>query len=477
MKKQLILIVFLISQSVWAQPLFNQFLTRVNSLGNPADKATVVDSFINYHKNIRIPIAEGNYGIFIYKGSGSVVAVAGDQNSWSPQSLTNLNGTSLWYLTREFENNARLDYKYVINGSNWILDPLNPNTCPGGFGANSEFSMPGYIQPTDIIKTPNIPYGLLSAITIKSSLLAATFNLQIYLPAGYTPGVKYPVAYFNDGQEYVGLANAANILDNGIHEKRIQPVIGVFIRPNNRNDEYAYTKRFTYANFVVKELVPFIDSLYSTVKSPEGRAIIGTSFGANSAAIISFNNDSVFGKAGLHSPAFWPNNEEVASMIKTSPKKNLVLYSVWGTYEGVGYMYAVADSLTKKGYAFDYKIFPEGHSWGLWRANTGKTLSYLFPYPTSVENVTVLPQNFSIGSYPNPFNPSTTLSVELLEKSEISLSVYSISGEKILTVYNGELTAGNHNFDISFNHLSTGVYFAVAQVNGTILSHKMLFIK
>jgi len=126
---------------------------------------------------------------------------------------------------------------------------------------------------------------------------------------------------------------------------------------------------------------------------------------------------------------------------------------------------------------FDYKIFPEGHSWGLWRANTGKTLSYLFPYPTSVENVTLLPKRFAINSYPNPFNPSITISVELLEKSEISLSVFSISGEKILNVYDGELTAGKHSFNTSFSHLSTGVYFAIAQVNGTIVSHKMLLIK
>ncbi|MCA9731367.1 MAG: fibronectin type III domain-containing protein [Deferribacteres bacterium] len=78
---------------------------------------------------------------------------------------------------------------------------------------------------------------------------------------------------------------------------------------------------------------------------------------------------------------------------------------------------------------------------------------------TTIDKVFELAQN-----YPNPFNPSTTISFNLEIKSYIQLSIFNIVGQKVKTVYAGELTAGDHNFkwnarDDFGQHLASGVYY------------------
>ncbi|MDZ7623881.1 MAG: hypothetical protein U5J96_05460 [Ignavibacteriaceae bacterium] len=65
-----------------------------------------------------------------------------------------------------------------LNGSNWILDPENPNTCQGGFGPNSELSMPLYVQPWEINYNPNIAHGTVVAKTIFSTNVGTNYHVK-----------------------------------------------------------------------------------------------------------------------------------------------------------------------------------------------------------------------------------------------------------------------------------------------------------
>ncbi len=49
-------------------------------------------------------------------------------------------------------------------------------------------------------------------------------------------------------------------------------------------------------------------------------------------------------------------------------------------------------------------------------------------------------------NYPNPFNPTTTISFALPEASEVSLSIYNMSGQLVRKLVAGEMNAGRHNF-------------------------------
>ena len=107
---------------------------------------------MTYARTQGIPFIEDSTANFIYLGTPNSVSVPGDFNGWSTSAwpMTHLSQTNFWYRSENFELDARLDYKFVMNGSNWILDPENPNICQGGFGPNSELSMPLYVQPWEI---------------------------------------------------------------------------------------------------------------------------------------------------------------------------------------------------------------------------------------------------------------------------------------------------------------------------------------
>jgi hypothetical protein len=55
------------------------------------------------------------------------------------------------------------------------------------------------------------------------------------------------------------------------------------------------------------------------------------------------------------------------------------------------------------------------------------------------------PQKFALlGNYPNPFNPATEIEFQIPEASHVTLAVYNITGQKICTLLDGEMTAGVH---------------------------------
>jgi len=398
--KLIILILVFGTQTVISQTKFERFISYLENLPTLEEKETAINSFMTYARTKGIPFIEGNIVNFIYNNPASIVNIAGDFNGWvfSTISMDNVSGTNFFYYSREFEPDARLDYKFVVNSSQWILDPENPNRVSGGFGPNSELAMPEYVQPWEIKYNPAISHGSRIITSIQSSVINRTYNLSIYLPPGYDSlsSAIYPTVYFQDGGEYVSLGSAINVLDNLIDSNKVAPVIAVFVTPKNRNEEYAFDKRFEYAEFFATELVPFIDASYNTITEASKRLVLGDSFGGNISALISYEYAEIFGNCGLHSAAFWPNDNEVYNMIVNGENKEIKYSSTWGTYEGLDEnMRSFRDNMKSKGYEFDWLELPEGHSWGLWRANIDTILEFIFPpNPTSVKNDLNMIRNF-----------------------------------------------------------------------------------
>ncbi len=95
-----------------------------------------------------------------------------------------------------------------------------------------------------------------------------------------------------------------------------------------------------------------------------------------------------------------------------------------------------------------------------------------------------LPQKFSLGpNYPNPFNPITIIRVELPIASSISLKVYNVRGEEIITIYEGNLAGGRHWFTWngtkeSKEVVASGLYFyRLKAEGGIILTGKMILLR
>ncbi len=89
----------------------------------------------------------------------------------------------------------------------------------------------------------------------------------------------------------------------------------------------------------------------------------------------------------------------------------------------------------------------------------------------------VLDQN-----YPNPFNPSTTISFALPVKSNVTLNVYNLVGQKVLNIINGNLEEGSHKYNIDASNLSSGIYIYSLSVAGedghsSVITKKMTLLK
>ena len=88
-----------------------------------------------------------------------------------------------------------------------------------------------------------------------------------------------------------------------------------------------------------------------------------------------------------------------------------------------------------------------------------------------------LPQKFALSVFPNPFNPTTTLSFSLPNAGRTKITIYNITGRTIQTLTDEVLTAGEHSLRFDGSTLPSGIYFARMQSGGFTATEKLLLLK
>ena len=96
----------------------------------------------------------------------------------------------------------------------------------------------------------------------------------------------------------------------------------------------------------------------------------------------------------------------------------------------------------------------------------------------------IAPEKYSLASvYPNPFNPSTTVSFTIPELSVVTINVFDITGRKITELMNGSMAAGYHNLTWNAGNQSSGIYFvkmiarsSIGEVNGEFIQTQKLIL-
>lgn len=123
----------------------------------------------------------------------------------------------------------------------------------------------------------------------------------------------------------------------------------------------------------------------------------------------------------------------------------------------------------------EYIIWPEtGSSFILHKA---------IPDQNSVNENIINKDKFLLSNYPNPFNPSTTISYTLSESGFIDLSIYNTKGQKIKSLVNDFKTQGVWSIewdglDLNNKRVSSGIYFVKMKIDSRLLkTHKILLIK
>jgi hypothetical protein len=97
---------------------------------------------------------------------------------------------------------------------------------------------------------------------------------------------------------------------------------------------------------------------------------------------------------------------------------------------------------------------------------------------TNDEEGNLLPEDFVLMAYPNPFNSTTIITYKGLKGGEIE--IYNINGQKIRTFKTAEIKEGQIEWDARDalgNKVSSGIYFARARGGGDNTTIKLLYLK
>lgn len=138
---------------------------------------------------------------------------------------------------------------------------------------------------------------------------------------------------------------------------------------------------------------------------------------------------------------------------------------------------SVGSSLSLAGTGSGYDAF----SWEFTESNTKGSVNtnQTFETPTSNEDENpTIADNFTLHqNYPNPFNPNTNISYELENAVNVTLAVYNMLGQKVVTLVDGMKSAGSHMVTFDASGLSSGVYFYQLRAGERTFTQKMLLSK
>ncbi len=80
-------------------------------------------------------------------------------------------------------------------------------------------------------------------------------------------------------------------------------------------------------------------------------------------------------------------------------------------------------------------------------------------------------------NYPNPFNPTTNISFNIPQSSNVTLEVFNITGQRVMTLVDGFRPAGEHLVTFDATNLASGIYIYRMIAGNSVQVRKMMLIK
>jgi enterochelin esterase-like enzyme len=178
---------------------------------------------------------------------------------------------------------------------------------------------PQYTYAAETEVRPGIPRGRVHGFLMRSENsriypgVTGPYErpVAVYIPAGYVADTEAPFMVVQDGVRSY-LARTVTVLDNLIHDRRIPPIIAVFIDPgpgdgpgSQRGFEYDMVND-SYVNFIETEVLPKVAADFNVrfTSDPEGRATMGGSSGAAAALTMAWFRPDLYRKVLSYSGTF-----------------------------------------------------------------------------------------------------------------------------------------------------------------------------
>ena len=221
--------------------------------------------------------------------------------------------------------------------------------------------------------------GRLIGETISSKALGEPRRLTIYLPPGYDEAKRYPVVYMADGFAVTSYAAA---IEAAIAAHEVRPLIVVGIWPGlgeKRGREYlpgrSVPRYAEHMDFVLNEVLPFVEAKYAPAARREDRLIAGFSDGAAWALSTALRHKEIFG--GIVSMSLgW---QQAAAGIDAADRPKLFLGS--GLLEA-DFSATTYQAFRRAGYGNNPVMFDgytSGHALVAWQSMLLDALRWFFP--------------------------------------------------------------------------------------------------
>jgi hypothetical protein len=248
----------------------------------------------------------------------------------------------------------------------------------------------------------------------------------------------------------------------------------------------------------------FTMKIYPYIKS----AVIAVSltvWGLNAQTLIDFIGDWT-GVENLQSPTTSYESKSISIQISQGgDRENYLIYTsssdfIYDQNLNWAYHYVGIDKLTNQLIFLRRWITPIGTigfeefiydivEWNYdtftaeYQSENGETHHEIIVTMSSLKLDEILPDKISlIQNFPNPFNPSTTISVELDKGTNGTLVIYNVNGQVIITLHNGYINSGLTSFQWDGNDqaglsVSGGTYIYRLLIDGYTQSQKMVLLK
>ncbi len=106
------------------------------------------------------------------------------------------------------------------------------------------------------------------------------------------------------------------------------------------------------------------------------------------------------------------------------------------------------------------------------------TISGYQPIALRLQSVQSIPEAYALSqNYPNPFNPTTIIEYALPVDSHVSMKLYNILGQEVMTLVKASVSAGYHRVSLDASTLGAGVYFCRLEAGSFIAVRKLLLLK
>jgi len=176
-------------------------------------------------------------------------------------------------------------------------------------------------------------------------------------------------------------------------------------------------------------------------------------------------------------PAISFNGNDAVAIFKTTGKTEDMV-DVVGTVNTGTVNWGLNMTLTRKSTVTSPVAIYDAAEWDQSISDTFTGLgTHTMDGTSSIDNNNTATSNVVISAYPNPFNPTTSISFTLPQALNGSLAVYNQAGQKVTELFNGQMKQGLNNFQFNAADLNSGVYFCKLVSGTQSFTNKMVLTK